>query len=387
MRNILIILLFVSVAVVTACGDSQDPSVRGAVRITVATQGEQASLDGYQVKVGSSAAQAIAPNGAVTIADLPVGDYTAELTGVSPNCTVAGRNPATVRVEEGGVTEVTFSVVCPVAHAVLRVRVQASGPDIDPDGFLLTVGPAQSTVAMRGTTVIPVATDGATGLTLTGLDPNCSVAGGLPDAVNLNKGQPTDLTLRITCTATTGRIRLTVTVDGGPTQQGFSVAIDGIYQEAWWGGWPVAEPILIEHVTPGLVQFQVGPAGQGCTVDGGGARSLTITAGLTADVAFHITCARLPGLIVTVTTTGANLDPDGFILPDPFGGDPWWGESYLPIPTNGTIRLENLFQGSYSVAVSGVAANCAQVPPIPATITVGPPGSPDVALNLAFSCR
>lgn len=388
MRSIRNTLLVASVVVVTACGDSQDPSVTGAVRVTVATQGPS-SLEGYQVKVGGSVAQAVALNGAVTVADLPAGEYTAELQGISPDCAVAGRNPATVRVVDAEVAEVTFAVVCPVAQALLRVRVQASGADIDPDGFLLTVGPAQSIVPMRGTTHIAVATEGTAGLTLTGLNTNCTVVGGFPEAVNLIKGQPADLSLRITCTATTGAIRLTVTVDGGPTQQGYSIATDRGQFDLWWFGQPPAgEPILVEGFSPGLIQLVLQPAGRGCTVDGGGARSLTITVGLTTDVAFHITCARLPGLIVTVTTTGANLDPDGYALPHPGGsGDPWWGSRTLPIPTNGTVRLDNLGEAAYGVAVSGVAANCSQTPPVPATINVGPPGSPDVTLNLAFSCR
>jgi hypothetical protein len=56
-------------------------------------------------------------------------------------------------------------------------------------------------------------------------------------------------------------------------------------------------------------------------------------------------------LNVTTTTTGSNLDPDGYTLTVD-------GSSSASIGDNGNQAFANLSSGSHSVSISGVAANC-----------------------------
>jgi len=62
----------------------------------------------------------------------------------------------------------------------------------------------------------------------------------------------------------------------------------------------------------------------------------------------------VPGnLTATTSTSGANLDPDGYTVT--VDGD---GTSSQPVTINGSVTFTSLVAGSHSVALSGVAANC-----------------------------
>src|SRR5712692_2745736 len=68
-------------------------------------------------------------------------------------------------------------------------------------------------------------------------------------------------------------------------------------------------------------------------------------------------CKDIPGLSggdiqVAVTTTGADLDPDGYAIALD-------GATGRPIPVNGTLTLSGLSTGSHTVVLSGLAPNCA----------------------------
>jgi hypothetical protein len=54
---------------------------------------------------------------------------------------------------------------------------------------------------------------------------------------------------------------------------------------------------------------------------------------------------------VTTSTTGSNLDPDGYTVTV-------GGTQSQAIATNGSVTFSGLSAGSHAVALSGVAANC-----------------------------
>src|SRR5947208_1137726 len=73
-----------------------------------------------------------------------------------------------------------------------------------------------------------------------------------------------------------------------------------------------------------------------CTVSGGASKTVTVPAGGAATAAFTISCTALTGnLTVSTTTTGANLDPDGYTFAVD-GGTP------QPIGINATIPLTGI---------------------------------------------
>src|SRR6267378_1170953 len=68
-------------------------------------------------------------------------------------------------------------------------------------------------------------------------------------------------------------------------------------------------------------------------------------------------------LRVTVTTTGTDLDPDGYAIALD-------GATAQPISINGTMTLSGLATGSHTLVLSGLSSNCTLSGPNPQHIEV-----------------
>jgi TolB protein len=84
----------------------------GTLTVVVATAGPRPDPDGYEVTIGEDQARPLGANASLTVPGLPVGDVRVGLSGVAPNCTLAGRTPRTVEVTNGGSSQLTFEVSC-----------------------------------------------------------------------------------------------------------------------------------------------------------------------------------------------------------------------------------------------------------------------------------
>src|SRR5207302_10985210 len=108
-----------------------------------------------------------------------------------------------------------------------------------------------------------------------------------------------------------------------------------------------------------------------CTVSGANPRTVTVPAGGTASTAFSVTCAAPGGhtgsLTVTTSTTGSNLDPDGYTITID-------GSFSQPIGTNTSVTFTGP-SGDHTRALSGVASNCSGSGANPRTVTA-PAGGP-----------
>src|SRR5205823_4638454 len=110
-----------------------------------------------------------------------------------------------------------------------------------------------------------------------------------------------------------------------------------------------------------------------CTVSGGTSRTVNVPAGGTASTTFSVSCAAPPpetgNLTVGTSTSGSNLDPDGYTVTVDGGAS-------QTIGANGSVTFTGLSAGSHSVALSGVASNC--------TVSGGKPRT--VNLRTAHAC-
>ena len=82
-------------------------------------------------------------------------------------------------------------------------------------------------------------------------------------------------------------------------------------------------------------------------------------------------------LELTVSTTGGDLDPDGYTLTIDTG-------TPVAAPTNGTITIPDLRVGQHRLALAGLAGNCALATPAPLEVTV--PGTAGVAVTVEITC-
>ena len=62
------------------------------------------------MSLGGATDQPIGPNARLTLAGIPVGEVSVRLSDLASNCTLAGENPRSVSVSNGGSSEVTFQV-------------------------------------------------------------------------------------------------------------------------------------------------------------------------------------------------------------------------------------------------------------------------------------
>jgi len=70
----------------------------------------------------------------------------------------------------------------------------------------------------------------------------------------------------------------------------------------------------------------------------------------TRDLAFAVDCVAFGSITATVTTTGVELDPDGYVLEG--------AGVRTALPVNGTTAVTGLLPGTYQLTLRGVAPNC-----------------------------
>jgi hypothetical protein len=90
------------------------PPGSGSVQITTTTTGSSLDLDpdGYTVSLDGGNPQGIGTTGILTIANVPAGSRSVQLSGEAPNCTVSGSKTRAVIISSGQTATVQFTITC-----------------------------------------------------------------------------------------------------------------------------------------------------------------------------------------------------------------------------------------------------------------------------------
>jgi hypothetical protein len=136
----------------------------------------------------------------------------------------------------------------------------------------------------------------------------------------------------------------TSTSGNDPDPDGFDLYIDDSHSLALR---PSSRAELA--LSPGRHTLQLVGVAEHCSVTPGTSVEVDIRAGSTTPVAFQVTCSRT-GARITVTTTGLDLDPDGYRAVAN-------GADRGAVPSNGT-ELINLDPGTQTIALTDMAPNC-----------------------------
>lgn len=375
-------LVFFLVAGAAGCGGGDNvagPATGGTLEITTSTTGVEMDPDGYAVKLDAGDALAIGPTATLQSTDLTPGDHTVQLTGLAANCVLAGENPRTVSVTAGGTMTVSFEITCSATTGGLRVNATTSGPATDADGYSITVdGTDRGAIGATGGVSVDGLSVGDHEVGLTGIAANCRVQGDNPQTVTIASGANNSVAFTVTCDAPTpgaGTIRIsTVTSGPDPDANGYQFAVDG----------GAAQPIgvnaatTLANVASGSHSVRLSGLANNCTLSGSNPRSVSVTGGATAEVSFAVSCIATNGsLEIRTTTTGTNLDPDGYtVLVDE--GAPH------SIGVNATLSLPGIARGMHRVRLDGLAANCAIPGENPQQVTVA--GGSTASVGFAISC-
>src|SRR5438128_109727 len=174
-----------------------------------------------------------------------------------------------------------------------------------------------------------------------------------------------------------GTLAVTVTTSGSNTPSGYTVIVDGSSSQSV-GANAVATFLGLPSGSHTVLLSGV-PAN--CSVSGDNPRTVSLIAGLVAATTFSVSCTAPPpqtgNLTVTASTTGSNLDPDGYTATVDGGAS-------QSVGTNGSVTFPGLSAGNHSVGLSGVPANCSVSGANPQTVTV--PSGGTATASFAVSC-
>jgi Tol biopolymer transport system component len=285
-------LFFALVLGAAACsGDNLTAPGTGTLEVTATTAGAESDPDGYMVQIDAEAAQPLGLTETMRKTEIAPGDHAVQLSGIAPNCAVAGNNPRTVSVAAGQTATVTFEITCGATSGGLQVTAATSGPSPDADGYTLTVdGAEQGTLPPSGAATLAALIPGAHEIGLSGVAGNCTVEGDNPRAVTVVAGESGTLAFVVTCVAppaNAGTLRVTTATTGAdPDPNGYSFTVDG----------GASQPIGVNgsaslaNVAGGAHSVQLGGLAENCTVQGANPRSVTVSSGATAEASFAVTC-------------------------------------------------------------------------------------------------
>lgn len=146
-----------------------------------------------------------------------------------------------------------------------------------------------------------------------------------------------------------GAVKVTTTTTGtNPDTDGYTVTLDGGDSKSI----DPAGTVFYTALPSTTYSIGLGGVAENCTVAGDNPRQAEVTSGDTTTVAFTVECAADTGdLEVSVTTTGENVDSDGYTV----NVD---GTQAMAVSANGTVTFVGLAAGEHSVSLDGIANNC-----------------------------
>jgi hypothetical protein len=161
---------------------------------------------------------------------------------------------------------------------------------------------------------------------------------------------------------TTGNIDLFVQPPSTPFDpDGWAVTLDGGAERAV----PDSGELLFENLAPGPHEVRVTDVDDPCKVSEDSPRTVIVRAAETKVVSISIVCDNEADIAITTTTTGEDLDPDGYLLLVD-------GQEAPGIGVNEHLTLGVPGLGAHEVTLSGIAPNCAvQGGPATRAVTVG----------------
>lgn len=372
-------LLLAMVAIgAISCTDALDVEP-GTIRMTVTTTGMDVDPDGYAVSVDGGPAVSLALNDTITLDDIRPGKHALRLLGRASNCAAIGSDSLSVNVHTGATANAAFTIWCAQMVGVIRVLTATTGGDPDPDGYSVSVdgGPFQL-VYSTGTFYVNNLPVGVHSVVLGGVANNCAPATPGPQQVNVTYGGTTDLVLTVACTAVTGTLYVTTRTSGVELDpNGYTVSVDGGSQR------PIgrSSALMVPSLSPGTHSVALTGVAANCTVAGPNPASATIAVGVTDTVAFDAICVSTGGALrVTTTTTGADVDVDGYALT--IDADEYYNYSSWWIASNSVLMIEPLAAGTHTIELSGLDANCGASGPASVNVNVVAGDTAEVAFSV-----
>ncbi|MDQ3672994.1 MAG: Ig-like domain-containing protein [Gemmatimonadota bacterium] len=169
-----------------------------------------------------------------------------------------------------------------------------SGPDPDPDGYLVTLDGSGSALPLpvNGSTSFPNVAAGEHTVALSGLVSNCT-ADAASQSVTVVAGATATVSFTVSCSAipsVVGSIRVvTSTIGSNPDADGYQFAIDDGPAQAI----PTTSTATVNDVAPGAHRVVLSGVAANCGLPDGRSKVVTVIAGQMADAVFTVTCYEM----------------------------------------------------------------------------------------------
>lgn len=359
----------------------------GDLRIDTETTGSDLDSDGYTVTVDpggeNEASKSIGTNSAVTFSDVAAGQHTVEISGVANNCMVSEPSQ-TVDVPAGGQADVTFEISCTATTGDLEISATTTGEDPDPDGYTVVVDGNQSqSLGANGNVIFPDVAAEDHQVELQGVAPNCTVSSN-PRTVTVPGGGSVSTTFEVTCTTAIGDLEVTASTSGeDPDPDGYTVTVDPGTPDALSKSLDPNGTTTFSNLDQGDHEVEISGVAENCTVTDN-PRTVTVPNGGTASTTFEVSCTQKTGdLEVSVSTSGEDLDPDGYdVVVDPGTPD----ETSKSVGLDETVTFTGLAATDHEIELQGLAANCSATEN-PKTVTVPFNGTATASFDVSCTQR
>src|SRR2546426_77099 len=245
-----------------------------------------------------------------------------------------------------------------------------TGSDVDPNGYEVWVDDQWSqSPPDNGVVYFNGLSGGDHKIGLLMVAANCLVAATAPGLVSDNPRTVTIIDsvtaathFDVGCSSVGSLFNSTTTTGVDLDTDGYTVTVDGsANQPATANG-----DVTFTGLSTGSHSVALTGVAGNCTGSGNNGQMATITAGGVAGITFSVSCSPVASgtgnLTVTTTTTGFNLDPDGYTLTID-------GTNSQAIGANATVTV-TVPVGANPVALSGLAANCTVSGANPQMVTV-----------------
>jgi hypothetical protein len=336
------------VAVVLACGPDDPASTpTRTLEIMVVTSGEELDADGYTVQVDAEPSRPVGSSEVFEHRDIGPGDHTVHLGGIAENCVVEGANPRTVSVPTEGTTSITIEVVCAPRAGSVLVTIRTQGPATYPNPYTVALDGSERVAVDTGRVLLSSIPPGRHLVQLHGVAEHCT-AHGNPRTVSVRAVEVTRVEFFVICASQHAVLEVTTSPLGYQNAGDFAFRVDG--------GSPMplgSSATLSMVVNSGDHTVELLRIPPNCRVMGPNPHPVDLPAGGRGRVNFNIYCDPFaPGsLKVSVTTSGADLDPDGYQLM--LNGGTWY--QLRPL---GRVVIQGLSPGHHLIMLLGLSVNC-----------------------------
>lgn len=231
-----------------------------------------------------------------------------------------------------------------------RIVTSTTGEDLDPEGYTLVANSEETRpIGINDTVEASDLPPGRFVFELDDVAPNCAVEGSNPRTLQVRGGELASITFEVGCESREGDLEVTASTSGeDPDPDGYTVSVDDADTRSVDPNGTVAFAGLSE----GTHRVELGDVASNCAVEGENPRQVEVPGGGTGSTTFEVVCeARTGDLEATVSTTGEDLDPDGYSVVV----DDTRSQAVGP---NGAVIFGELESGPHEVELEGVASNC-----------------------------